>query len=118
MKSRHHRKPGDWKKPNGRSWFAAKLCFRSSIVGRTSKRRLWEETIVLVRAADEKEARKRSTALAKSKEHSYKNKYGEVVSWHFEGVKEVVPLIVDRITDGSEVYYRFFQSSKAVQNKK
>jgi hypothetical protein len=45
--------------------------------------------------------------VAKQHQHSYKNVYGEMVSWKLHQVLEIVEVMGQRIAEGSEVYHRF-----------
>ena len=79
----------------------------SRINGELSDSPLTEESIRFVEAEDWIEARKKAESFCKAAEHSYKNKDGETVSWHFVEVEHLREFTGKEITDGVEIYSRF-----------
>lgn len=84
-------------------WFAAKLLFESSVPDEEG-RLLQEESIRLIQAVDEAEARSKASRVGSSEQHEYLNHLGETVAWHFVSVLEVQDLGEDNLTDGMEVF--------------
>ena len=84
-------------------WFAAKLLFASSI-RHDDGRALQEESIRLIQANDEAEARSKAATIGASEQHSYGNAYGENVNWQFVSVLEIQDLCEANIVDGMEVF--------------
>jgi hypothetical protein len=68
---------------------------------------LWEESIIVVDAWTEEEARKKAEAFAKKEEVSYRAISGEQVEWRFLGVIGSHEICDEVIKDGTEVFSRF-----------
>jgi hypothetical protein len=68
---------------------------------------LFQESIFLVRADDEADARMRGAAAARTAQTSYENVDGEPVMWRFVEVTGVFELFDDVPGDGTEVFSRF-----------
>jgi len=78
----------------------------------------FEELYFLVSALTPSEASQKAMKLAKRKELTYRNMYGESVSWRlakFVGIQETTD---QKFRDGSEVYFRFLKGLKSRVNKK
>jgi hypothetical protein len=84
-------------------WFAVKLLFEST-VRHEDGRIMQEESIRLIQASDETQARSKAPDLGASAEHEYPNELGETVRWQFAGVLEVQDLCEDNVFDGMEVF--------------
>ena len=54
--------------------------------------------------------KKRVNQLGKKASHRYKNPYGEIVRWTFREVLEVQEIMGEGLTDGTEVYYRWWDN--------
>jgi len=89
-------------------WYAVRALYRADHGRRDagSVRTLLEESVLLFKSAPSSVAVK-GRQVAKQRQHSYKNVYGERVSWKLHQVLEIVEVIDQRITEGSEVYHRF-----------
>jgi uncharacterized protein DUF4288 len=90
------------------SWYAVRALYRSDH-GRkdaSSIRTLLEESILLFKSTPSLVAAK-GRHVAKQRQHAYRNVYGEMVIWKLHQVLEIVEVIDQRITEGSEVYHRF-----------
>lgn len=90
-------------------WYSARALFRCEVQGDKRKRILFEETIFLLRARFDAEARKNALKIARKKQHSYNNVYKERVRWKFHRLLEVLHLIDQRLVPGAEVYWRLFK---------
>src|SRR5947207_1307665 len=86
-------------------WYGARLLFESSIPDERG-RVLREESIRLVQAHDESEARAKAIALGNSEQHDYENAYGATVRWRFVSVLEIQDLCEPNVFDGMEVFSR------------
>lgn len=104
-------------------WFAVKLLFESVHSGEPntemmdeddSDHKLFEESIILVRATSREEAQTFGEQQANKAEHSYHNKYGEMVEWHFVRILDIFQLNDDEIQSRTEVYARFLRESPFV----
>ena len=90
------------------AWFAVRALYRADH-GRkdaSSVRTLLEESVLLFKSTPSSAAA-RGHQVCKRHQHSYKNVYGEMVSWKLHQVLEIVEVMDQRITEGSEVYHRF-----------
>jgi hypothetical protein len=84
-------------------WFGAKLLFESTIPHEDG-RILQEESIRLIEANDELEAKSKANMLGKSEQHEYENADGETVRWRFVFVLEIQDLCEKSLFDGMEVF--------------
>ena len=95
------------------------MFYRSDIRStRPRKFHTFEEVYFLVSGVTSSEVLQKAKKLAKRKEHSYKNMYGEAVSWRlakFVGIQETTD---QKFKDGAEVYLRFLKGLKSRANKK
>lgn len=94
-----------------RSFFGACLLLRSAHDGAVSTNDLWEESIVIVRAASEAQAEARAAAMGRQREVSYRNAANEAIAWVFVQVERVYR-IDDALDDGAEVFSRFLRNSE------
>lgn len=92
----------------GGVWYAARALYRADHghIGPSSVRMLLEESVILFKSMPSSAATK-GHQVARQRQHSYKNIYGEMVRWKLHKVLEIVELFDRRITEGSEVYHRF-----------
>jgi len=101
------------------TWYTAHVFYRSDIRStRPRKFHTFEEVYFLVSGVTSSEVLQKAKKLAKRKEHSYKNMYGEAVSWRlakFVGIQETTD---QKFKDGAEVYLRFLKGLKSRANKK
>jgi hypothetical protein len=93
-------------------WFAASLLFKSNLPNEPEAQALWEERIVLIRAADEEEARMKAEDIGKRREHEYPAAAGNPVRWTFEKIESVRQILGDHLEHGTEVYSRFLSASE------
>ncbi len=94
-------------------WYSACLLHKSKRVGTTAvKEPLWEESIVLVEAKDEKDAFEKAVTMGKQREVQYVAADGYSVSWTFERVSRMCELLADRFVHGTEVFSRFLDESQ------
>src|SRR5437879_5940577 len=91
-------------------WFAVNLLFESVHNDQPSTESLWEERIVLLRAADEPGAQQRGEILGKSEEHEYISATGDQVRWTFRRVERVFAIDEEVLGDGTEVFSRFLHT--------
>jgi len=96
------------KLPKEELWFAVKANFVIQIEGQCRGYQDIEERIVIVRAYDCNDAKKRLLKNFKDYDEPYLNKYGEMVRWHFDEVVDVYEMNEDTIDPkGTEVYSQF-----------
>jgi Domain of unknown function (DUF4288) len=96
-------------------WFSALLVLEATHPDEPPGRPLFEQRIVLVRAATEEDARTKAAARGRAAEHTYVNPYGNRVAWVFREVLHVVELLDDTIADGTEVYHAFLSLDELEQ---
>lgn len=92
-------------------WYAANLLFQSAHIPSESKPTIWEESVRLVEARNEVEARELAERMGKSKVHSYQVEDGLVI-WKFDRVERVYSILDDELRSGSEVFSRFLRDSE------
>jgi hypothetical protein len=97
------------------SWYAARLLYRCIHSGKPHTPPLeegapdlkGEESVVLLRCADEDAARSEAERMGRARAHSYDNVYGENVSWEFVRVLDICDPGITNFEHGTEVYSRF-----------
>ena len=73
---------------------------------------LYEERFLLIQASSEEAAREK--AIQQSIQPLiYKNKYGKTVTWSFKAVVDVKEVSEHELTDGTELFSRFFRKYEA-----
>jgi hypothetical protein len=93
------------------AWFAARLLFERSFEGDPDAPALFEETVVLLKsAAGLTAAARKAEKLGRAGGHSYKNPDGEIVSWAFCEVLDVIQLAEEELGEGTEVYSHFLSA--------
>lgn len=73
---------------------------------------LYEESLLLIKAGSEEEAREKALKWA-NEPYGYKNQYGNTVTWLFKQLVHVRQLFNNDINDGTEIYSRYFQNYEA-----
>jgi Domain of unknown function (DUF4288) len=86
-------------------WFAANLLFESVRPDHPENESLWEESIVLVRAESEEQARQDAEVLGKAGEHEYIAANGDLVRWVFRQVEKLCA--IETLEHGTELFSRF-----------
>ncbi|WP_199810690.1 DUF4288 domain-containing protein [Streptomyces rimosus] len=76
---------------------------------------LYEESVVLVYAADEADARNRAERRARSREAGYLNDRGETVTWTFKRVVDVCAVLDEDLTQDADLYARHFRDYAAYE---
>jgi hypothetical protein len=72
---------------------------------------LWEESIVLVEAGSEQDARHQAERLGLLGNHGYGSESGHV-EWKFERVERIYPIDAAEVGSGTEVFSRFLRDSE------
>jgi Domain of unknown function (DUF4288) len=93
-------------------WFTASLLYKSRHPDHPQSEFLWEESIVLIRASSEEEARREAERIGKDGEHDYVAAAGNLVHWTFEQVESVQAILDDALNHGTEVFSRFLRASE------
>ncbi len=92
-----------------KSWYSAKLLFQSKINDASLEHPLCEESIRVLLADTEEDARARAEQVGVAAQHEYHNKQGETVRWEFISVLDIQEIDGDSLEDGTEVYSELFR---------
>ena len=91
-------------------WYAANLLFkRTRASGRNDL--LWEESIRLIKADSEEEARQLAERFGRSERVSYETNDG-TVTWVFDRVERIYAIESESLADGTELFSRFLRDSE------
>ncbi|MHB1001538.1 MAG: DUF4288 domain-containing protein [Armatimonadota bacterium] len=93
----------------GGQWYGFAAKYKSVHVGKPRKRHLWERTFFVIFASDDEHAELVAEKVAKEKEDEYLNMHNETVHWTLMEIEEVKPLFDESISNGTEVYWEFFE---------
>lgn len=93
--------------------FAVSILYESQHSPETRPEPLWEESIRIVEAVSEEDARLAGESLGRQRLNSYIAE-GSTVTWVFRGVQNVFPLDQDGIRPGMEVFSRFLRDAEAL----
>ncbi|MBE3558432.1 MAG: DUF4288 domain-containing protein [Ktedonobacteraceae bacterium] len=91
-------------------FYIAVLLWESSS-DRPDYRPLYEESILLIAATSEEEARQK--ALVSASKYSYDNVYGETITWSLKHLVDVQPALEEKFSDVTELYARHFRNYEA-----
>lgn len=96
-------------------WYTANLLFkRTRDRGPNNKDDiLWEESIRLIDAASEEEARSSAKKIGESKPVNFETSDG-AVTWTFDRVERVVAIDSESLVNGVELFSRFLRNSEVV----
>ena len=83
-------------------WFSAVLVVECKI-GKAKPHR-WESQIRVIRAQNADEAYSAALSEGEKESFSYNNQYGEIVKWRFIGIADLAELLLNRISNGTEIY--------------
>ena len=88
-------------------WFTACLLYKCNIPEEPEAEALWEESIVLIRAANEDEARTKAEDVGKRGEHEYLAAAGNQCRWTFEKIANIQEIMTQQLEHGTQIYSRF-----------
>lgn len=91
-------------------WYAACLLIESSR-SPAGAEPIWEESIRLIEAATEQEARAKAERLGHSEGQSYLTTEG-TLTWTFNRVERIYAINADTLIDGTELFSRFLRASE------
>lgn len=77
---------------------------------------MYEESVVLVKAVDEDEARQKTELFAKNYTAQFKNEKGQLITWKMHQIIDVSPMLDDDIGDMTEIYARHFDNIDAYRD--
>jgi len=87
-----------------KSWYSAKLLFQSTINDASLGHPLCEESIRILLADTEEEARARAQRVGVAAQHEYQNEQNETVKWEFVSVVDIQEIDENSLVDGAEIY--------------
>lgn len=95
-------------------WYSASLLFRATHDPALSKPPLWEESIVLIDATDEAQARAAAVLYAEAQQHQYLVDAAskETVKWEFERIERLHEIDAATLVHGVELFSRFLRDSE------
>jgi Domain of unknown function (DUF4288) len=90
-------------------WYSAALLFERIHPTRTgrAKEPLWEESVILVDASSEEDAREKAEAFGKKEAISFQAISGERVEWRLVEVVDIHEIQDRDLKSGTEVFSRF-----------
>ncbi|GAB4564359.1 MAG: hypothetical protein Tsb0020_14480 [Haliangiales bacterium] len=100
--------------PDTSDYYIAVVLFVSTSDSATY-RPLYEESLLLVTAADEDAAHAKAETAAKARETTYDNDMGETIMYAFKEIVDVRQ-VDDALVDGAEVYSRHFRNYDAYRD--
>ena len=100
---------------DNKSYYAAVLVFEASS-DQANHQPLYEESVVLVKAASEEDAEELAIQLGNSQETSYQNQDGQTINHRFKCLLEVQAIQDGWIKHGSTIYSRHFRDYAAYEN--
>jgi hypothetical protein len=97
------------------SWFGVRVVVEILVGKDPPAKRTYEDRVIVVRAQSDALARRKAERIARADGETYRNIYGENVTWRFKDVVDTYMLLDDKLSDGTEIYsafmnYRFYQS--------
>jgi hypothetical protein len=92
-------------------WYSVSLLFKSVHVPTGPRPAVWEESIRLVEAETESEARQKAEIIGQSEKASYQAR-NDLVLWTFEGVERLYTIDQERLKHGVELFSRFLRDSE------
>ena len=95
-------------------WYAVELLFERihPDSAKNPDDLLWEQSIFLIQALDEEEAKAKAENVAKKEELSYRAISGETVKWRFVKLTGTYQILQETLTEGTEVFSRFLRSTE------
>ena len=95
-------------------WFSARLLYQCVVDDREfDAEHTWEESTVVFRCGEDEDMESKLATLAKNGEVSYDNVHGNPVKWAFRELLEVQEISGYEVTDGTEVFFRFWTNPDA-----
>jgi hypothetical protein len=93
-------------------FYAAAIFYHISPVDQSEVIYLWEESIVLINAENEEDARFEAERIGHGHVSEYENANGVMVRTEFFCVQRIFQILND-ITSGTEIFSRFLRDSEA-----
>lgn len=92
-------------------WYAVNILYRSEHIPTETKPTIWEESVLLIAAASEDEARSAGERIGRSRTHTYEVEDGLAI-WSFEQIERVYAIEGEELRNGTEVFSRFLTDSE------
>lgn len=92
-------------------WYAVNILYRSEHIPTEATPTIWQESILLIQASGEEEARSEGERLGRSGTHTYEVEDG-IVIWSFEQIERVYAIDEEELRSGTEVFSRFLRDSE------
>lgn len=92
-------------------YYAAALFFKTLVDGLYCESNLWEEQILLIKAASQEDALEAAREIGEKQESAYLNSAGERIEWKFVKVERVCE--IEGMGHGAELFSRFLRGSEA-----
>ncbi len=102
----------DTEKEQKPSSFYVAVAVYESTSDSVDKALLYEETFTLLVAASEEDAERQAVQLVQEP-FSYKNQYGETITWSLKQRVVVRQVVDDKLVHGTEIFARFFRNYEA-----
>jgi hypothetical protein len=93
-------------------WFSVSLLTKGDLPDQPEIDILWEESIVLIEAESEDQARVVAERIAKNAETQYRTASGEHISWKFHTIERIYKIEDDVLQTGTELFSRFLRWSE------
>lgn len=88
-------------------WYAAECLYYADTSPKASEQ-LGEYRYFLLEAPDDEAAKMKAWQLARTREHSYTGADGTQVMWLLESVTDVKEILDDKLSEGTELYHKYF----------
>lgn len=92
-------------------WYAASLLFKGSRSPASDAAPLWQESVRLISADSEDEARAKAQRLGQAERLSYEVS-GGTLTWVFERIERIYAIEEAALADGAEVFSRFLRDAE------
>lgn len=95
-------------------WYTGNLLFRAVHLNRADPDPVWEESIVLIEARDESEARLLADRMGKDAELEYpvSKAQNDLLKWTFVKLQKLYPIEDAILRSGTELFSRFLCQSE------
>ena len=92
-------------------WYAVNLLYKSTHIPTEAQPTLWEESILLIAAGSEADARVQAERIATLRTRTYQVEDGLVI-WNLERIERVYSIEHEVLQSGTEVFSRFLRDSE------
>ena len=90
------------------SWYGVRVIYEALLPDDPGGEPLFEDRILVVEGQNEAAVRSKAEELCRSDETTYKNEFGQQISWIFSEILDIREFVGNGPPkDGTEVYYMF-----------